>query len=322
MKSKPIEAPSESRTRVSRVVAALKAHSVCRDDVVEALVTAAVCNEPICLVGPPGTGKSQTINQLVDCLGLGPGEFFSYLLNQFSEPGEVLGPYDFDALKRGELTRVFSGRLPAAKVAFLDEIFNASSAILNALLKIINERVVDQNGRQVRVPLEILVAASNDVPTDPVLRAVVDRFPLKVHCAPVPAEQKQQLRYLSAALVKATAKNQRPWAATQCSLSDLSEIRTYLDATLPTRGDDPFFSREMIRLFDAIIAELQSHHRVEISDRQSLALYRLVRAHAWIHRGAGVERSDLLLLRHCGSSMAQVELLAVEVPRLLELNRA
>lgn len=45
------------------------------------------------------------------------------------------------------------GYLPAASVAFIDEVFKANSAILNTLLTILNERLFDNGADRVRVPL-------------------------------------------------------------------------------------------------------------------------------------------------------------------------
>ena len=51
------------------------------------------------------------------------------------------------------------------RIAFLDEIFKASSSILNALLTILNERKY-HNGAEVQdVPMQALIAASNELPT-------------------------------------------------------------------------------------------------------------------------------------------------------------
>ncbi|MFK5281874.1 AAA family ATPase, partial [Lacticaseibacillus paracasei] len=77
------------------------------------------------------------------------------------------------------------GKLPTARLVFLDEVFKASSAILNSMLTVINERKFYQDGVPVPVRLKILFAATNEVPEHAELGALKDRFCLKVACRPV-----------------------------------------------------------------------------------------------------------------------------------------
>ena len=53
--------------------------------------------------------------------------------------------------------RQIDGYLPTSEVAFIDEIFKANSAILNALLTLLNERLFDNGNQRLRVPLLCLV---------------------------------------------------------------------------------------------------------------------------------------------------------------------
>ena len=53
--------------------------------------------------------------------------------------------------------RKIDGYLPTAEVAFIDEIFKANSAILNALLTLLNERLFDNGYQRITVPLLCLV---------------------------------------------------------------------------------------------------------------------------------------------------------------------
>ena len=99
-----------------------------------------------------------------------------------SEPSEILGPIDIELLKEGRFVRKVGGKLPTAKVAFLDEIFKSNSAILNVLLTIINERKFYQDGVPVPVRLKILFAATNEIPQHTELGALKDRFCLKAAC--------------------------------------------------------------------------------------------------------------------------------------------
>lgn len=63
--------------------------------------------------------------------------------------------------------------------------FKANSAILNALLTLLNEREFDNGTARVSVPLVALVGASNEVPADEALQAFHDRFLLRVPVHPV-----------------------------------------------------------------------------------------------------------------------------------------
>lgn len=158
------------------------------DEPVRALSLAALSGEPLLLVGPPGTAKSQLIRGFCELVGLvstegerlGQSTYFEYLLTPFTEPGELFGYFDIARLHRGEgLHRIDDGMMQHAKVIFLDEVFNASSAILNSLLTFINERQFHDRGALIRVQMECLFAATNDTPRSPELRAIFDRFLLR-----------------------------------------------------------------------------------------------------------------------------------------------
>ena len=71
--------------------------------------------------------------------------------------------------------------LPEAEFVFLDELFNANSAILNNLLSVLNERVYRRGAEVHRLPLLSLFSASNHLPEDEALRALFDRFLLRCH---------------------------------------------------------------------------------------------------------------------------------------------
>ena len=102
------------------------------------------------------------------------------MLTRFTEPSEIIGPIDINLLREGRYVRREQGKLPTARLAFLDEIFKSNSAILNILLTIINERKFYQDGVPQPVNLRVLFAATNEVPEQTELAALKDRFPLKV----------------------------------------------------------------------------------------------------------------------------------------------
>ena len=73
---------------------------------------------------------------------------------------ELFGPLSMKGLENDEYVRQIEGYLPTAEVAFIDEIFKANSAILNALLTLLNERLFDNGNQRFPVPLLCMVSIS------------------------------------------------------------------------------------------------------------------------------------------------------------------
>ena len=84
--------------------------------------------------------------------------------------------------------------------------FKANSAILNALLTLLNEREFDNGSGRVAVPLISVVGATNEVPDDEALQAFYDRFALRVPVEPVADEQFVDLLQLPANLPQPQAR--------------------------------------------------------------------------------------------------------------------
>ena len=66
-----------------------------------------------------------------------------------------------------------------AHMAFLDEVFAGSSAILNTLLTLINERMFYNGPEKQPAALHTLLGSTNTLPSDPLLAAFGDRFLLR-----------------------------------------------------------------------------------------------------------------------------------------------
>lgn len=159
------------------------------EEAVYALVLSLLTGEPLLFVGPPGTGKSMLIHTLCHHLGLynleNPSEahegFYEYLLTPFTEPTELFGHYDIRAAfsSTQPLKRLEENMMRKAKVVYLDEVFNGSSAILNSILAFINERVVHDRGQREPALWEFFFAATNRRPEATELQAIYDRFVLR-----------------------------------------------------------------------------------------------------------------------------------------------
>src|SRR2546421_10924970 len=167
------------RARINRFRASLGRFFVAKQELIDLMVVAAIAQEPLLLVGPPGTAKSDLVLKFKDAIGVADEDYFEYMLTRFTEPSEIIGPIDINQLREGRYIRREQGKLPTARLAFLDEIFKSNSAILNILLTIINEKKFYQDGAPQPVQLRVLFAAANEIPEQSELAALKDRFCLK-----------------------------------------------------------------------------------------------------------------------------------------------
>ena len=175
---------------MASMIEVLEAGLLERDAAARLVLLAAVAGEHVLLLGPPGTAKSELARRLQMIIeapaeGSGATVCFERLLTRFSTPEELFGPLSLKALEDDRYERLVEGYLPTAQVAFLDEVFKANSAILNALLTLLNERVFDNGTQRLPVPLVTVVGASNETPEDEALQAFHDRFLLRVPVQPV-----------------------------------------------------------------------------------------------------------------------------------------
>lgn len=313
------------RLRIQQHRRALKEYFVARDDEVDLAILCAVAQEPLLLVGPPGTAKSDLVIKLTESLGLGEGDYFEYMLTKFTEPSEILGPIDIAVLKEGRYLRRTRGMLPDCRVAFLDEIFKSNSAILNTLLTILNERKFYQDGQPTPVRMVMLFAATNDIPDQSELDAMADRFILKIETRPVKDRHFAELIDAGVMNEAYKASGHKPWARGVAGFEDFLKFKRFMDLMFGAsreRGADreTWFPRPVFAEMRRIVRALETEDKVMVSDRKLVKLYKILRTSAFLDHGGAVQTSDLGLLAYVGNRRDELPVVAAKVRALLGLG--
>jgi MoxR-like ATPase len=275
-------APDSTCEKFAAVRNALSASLVERDDEIDLCLTALVAKEHLLLVGSPGLAKSALLDGLLACAG---GRKFSVLLSKYTTPEELFGPVSLSALKNDKYLRVTTGKLPEAEFAFIDEVWKASSAVLNTLLRLLNERVYDAgDGHTKPVPLRLCVAASNEWP-DPEsakeLAAAFDRFTLRKSVQPIrSAAGRSRLLWDC----RTTATVEHPLTAVDLDAAHRAAL------ALP-------WSAEARDALEAVVKEL-AREGVRPGDRRQVKTVAAVKAFAWLSGADGVRPEHLEIAQH------------------------
>jgi MoxR-like ATPase len=297
--------------RLAQLGRALEERFLGKSEVIRLLLVAAIAGEHAVLIGPPGTAKSALIRTFARLIH---ARYFEYLLTRFTEPNEIFGPVDISAFREGRYERRIDGMLPDAEIVFLDEVFKSNSAILNALLTLLNERRYASGNRVIRCPLLSAFGASNEVPGDDTLTAIYDRFLLRIRNDNLDAYHFQGLLQKGLDLEVSQTNDLPDEAALQpfATARELADLQRGL--LRATRFDAEFFA-----LYKGLAFQIRAEG-VSLSDRRAVKLLKLFAASAYLDGRAQPDAGDLFVLKHVWNNEDQAQVLDAIVTPVLEAH--
>ena len=291
--------------RLRQVAETIQGMFIGKDEIIRLMSVAVVAGEHCVLLGPPGTAKSALIRTLSQLL---QANYFEYLLTRFTEPNELFGPVDINAFRQGTYRRNTAGMLPEAEIVFLDEIFKSNSAILNALLTLLNERKFVSGGETIECPLISVFGASNEVPTDETLGAIFDRFLLRVQSDNLDAYHFNELllRGIDWEVRQLGGDEPQPLVAA----NELVALRRDF-------GKQMNFSDEFLSTYKGLVFQIRAEG-VSLSDRRTIKLLKLFAASAYLDGRRQADTSDFFILKHIWNNHDQAALLDAIVQPVLD----
>jgi MoxR-like ATPase len=267
-----------------------------KNEVIRLLLIATLAGEHAVLIGPPGTAKSALLRRFARLLD---AKYFEYLLTRFTEPNEIFGPVDLKAFREGRYERRTEGMLPDAEIVFLDEVFKSNSAILNALLTLLNERRYASGGTTLRSPLLSAFGASNEIPTDDNLGAVFDRFLLRIRSDNLDAYHFSDL--LERGLANEVSALSDAKVVPLVHAREIAELHR-------TFGQRVQFDETFFTAYKGLVFQIRAEG-ITLSDRRVVKLLKLFAASAFLDGRPRADASDFFILKHIWNSEDQAAIL-------------
>ena len=294
-------------SRILSLLAALKQGVYEKDTELSLSLLAALAGQSVLLLGPPGVAKSMVARRVK--YAFSDATSFEYLMSRFSTPDEIFGPVSISKLKDNDrYERATEGYLPSADVVFLDEIWKAGPAIQNTLLTVINEKTYLNGATQMNLPLKLLIAASNELPTEGEgLEAIFDRFIVRVLSKPISDEQAFYEMVVGNVSNDATKNieqsifnnNSDNNFADAFTADEYVAIQKEIDAIVVPLQVLHAITEIRKGLKDVKIANQDVHREIYVSDRRWKHIVRLLKTSALLHDRKEVKLADLQIAVHC-----------------------
>ncbi len=172
----------EARRRLGAVEATLNSFVVGCEDLIRALLLAAIAKEHVVVICPTGTAKASTV--VTALAKLLDARLYYCLPARSMRYDELFGPVDPSTLRRNW------SEIMSSDLVFLDHVSDVGPAIASVLSSLLLNRTVYDplSGQAVKARLWTAIGASSKAPEDPELRTLYDHFAIKAFIDRLPDE--------------------------------------------------------------------------------------------------------------------------------------
>lgn len=269
--------------RYRAMLADMNNHLFERTDEIQGIGLAGLGKLNIFNLGEPGLAKSLLPRLFTARIaGFGEEGFFDTQINRTTVPEQLYGPMSLSALKEDRFTRNPHRRLPVAKIALLDEFFRGSSAILDTGLKVLEERMWDDDGQSKPVPLWFAICPSNECPMDAEFAAIRDRLPLSYRSERI-ANDDSFMKMLQTAV----ARHRAPAPETYVTVEEIEEAQRLV---------------KEVTISDSVVNDLTLLRRnlysegIMTSDRSYVKAVQVLQSHAFLNGRNEISTDDFRIL--------------------------
>lgn len=253
-----------------------------RTAVIETAIIALIAEAHHCQQGPPGTGKTKLVSTLMKLIA--DATQFRWTMTRYTVPEELFGAISLKGMENDEFKRNLKGKMVMSDIAFLDEMFKANSAILNALLTIMNEGLFD-NGSEVVESRPLIFCGSNELPKDAELAALWDRVTFRLTVQPIQEKRnfRTMLRARAAEGMQAVAIPPiLTWAEVGAAQLEARQV------LIPDNVNDAF---------EVLKGKLRKEG-ITITDRRWSDCVPILKASAWLDGRPAADVDDIGILQH------------------------
>lgn len=275
----------DTYSKLVKIMDAQKGVLINRNAEVDGVWLSLLSGEHGFLFGPPGVAKSMIVEDAARYFS--DFGYFFHLMGKHTVPEELFGPISISALRNDKFEFNTASYLPEADIAFLDEGFKANGAILNTLLRIMNERQFRNGTVMHDAPLKSMFIASNEIPEEAELAALYDRILFRFNVQDL-QHPEDMLRLLMQE--EAIREFMEAPPVEQFTREEFESIHAEVAAVTISRA----VKNNIVKIRDNLLHD----HNITASSRRWLRTLKGIRAHAYLHGRTEATEEDLMPLTY------------------------